>query len=179
VVLLLARQTAPDPTQIGEAVGRRCPDQDGTKASVAVDLQTPSTDHHRPRRPVSELQPVGASPPGAVPRRKPFAHHTFQSLLQGRGLERVPVVIRRRHLDTAAGQADPLQRGPPFHQRPGCEIHAIQAQYVEHHVGDGVCRSQLARLGDVADMHAIGQRGERGEPLMQRNDLAIEQHVAR
>ena len=126
---------------------------------------------------MSKLEPVRAAPPWAVSGRKSFADNTFQALLQGRCLQRDPVVIGRWQLSVRAAEANPLQGGAPLGQRTGGEVHAIKAQQVEDHEGDRPGDRQASGLSHVADVHAFGESGERGNPGVQRDDLAVQEHV--
>src|SRR5665648_1201606 len=106
-------------------MGSGTADQYGAQPVCAVGLRSPSTDHHRPRGAMGELQPVGAAPSGTVSGRESFADDTLQGLLQGRGPQRIPVIIGGWHRSAGVGNADLFQDRPPLRKWLGGEIGAL------------------------------------------------------
>ena len=128
--------------------------------------------------PVGELEPVRAALLEGVARGEPLAHDALEPLLEGRGVQHRPVVVRRRHLPAA--QVEVGEPGAPLVQRQAGEVGAVETQQVEDHERRRQRAGQPLGGARAAYVQAFLEHPEVGHPrLVEHDHLAVDEQVAR
>jgi hypothetical protein len=92
-------------------------------------------------------------------------------------VEHLPVVVRRGHLPARSLQTQPEEPLAALVEAPAHQVLAVEEQQVEGDQRHGVDPRQRGGPGGVADVHAVGHRGEPRDAVGERDDLPVEQHV--
>jgi hypothetical protein len=79
----------------------------------------------------------------------------------------------------SATNSSDASRARPLGVGQRAEVQVVEGQQVEDQIRDGQRARQSSRAGRVADVHALGQRPERGTAvLVEDGDLAVEHRGA-
>jgi hypothetical protein len=110
-----------------------------------------------------------------VDRAEWLAHHSLQPFGDALGQHLVsPAAVPRRGAERARVQAEILQPGPALGVRPAGQHVLALVQHVEHVVVHRHVRDQ--RVVGPQHVHARLQQPEVGTLVVQRHDLAVQDH---